>query len=246
MIDLHAARRRCAAIAMPWAVAACALAPSMAYAWDADYFRYMADSHMHKMMLDRIARTDAMSRQLKRGEGRGGAAPAGAQLALTTVDPAPAASFPARLASQYPQASRAEAERVFRELLQRYGQLEQRFGLEKGDVAGSVAAFIAGNYMAYRNSGFPDENFLPLVNQMRVVLGNNPEFQQASAQARQEMYEQMALVGMLMATGQMALARQPNPQALANMQSAAKGYLEQFLKTDADRVQLTAQGLSIR
>jgi hypothetical protein len=245
MIDLQAARRRCAA-AMLCAAAACGLVPSVAFGWDADYFRYMADSHMHKMMLDRIARTDAMSRQLKRGEGRGGSAPAGAQLAPTTVDPAPAASFPARLASQYPEASRAEAERVFRELLQRYGQLEQRFGLEKGDVAGSVAAFIAGNYMAYHNSGFPDENFLPLVNQMRVVLGNNAEFQQAGPQARQETYEQMALVGMLMATGQMALARQPDPRALANMRSAAKGYLEQFLKTDADRVRLTAQGLSIR
>jgi len=242
MMDLHAARRRCAA-AMLCAAAACGLAPSAAFGWDADYFRYMADSHMHKMMLDGIARSDAMARQLKRGEGRG--ASAGARPAPAVVDTSSVTSFPERLASQYPAASRAEAERVFRELLQRYGQLEQRFGLEKGDVAGSVAAFIAGNYMAYHNSGFPDENFLPLVNQMRTVLANNPEFQQASPQARQETYEQMALVGMLMATGQMALARQPNPQALANMQSAAKGYLEQFLKTDADRLQLTAQGLSI-
>lgn len=222
------------------------IVPVASFAWDADYFSYMADSHMHNMMLNRIARTDAMARQLKRGEGRGGTATAGADAGSTTIYPSSVGSFPTRLASQFPPASRPEAERVFRELLQRYGQLEQQFGIARGDVAGAVAAFIAGNYIAYHNTSFPDANFLALVKQMRVVLGNNPDFQQASVQARQELYEQTALVGMLMATGQMALARQPNPQALANMQRAAKSYLEQFLKTDADRLQLTATGLTIR
>ena len=49
---------------------------------------------------------------------------------------------------------------------------------------------------------------------------------------------------------QMALKENPHAanamQIAVNMRQAAKGYLEQFLKTDADKVEITAQGLAIR
>lgn len=77
--------------------------------------------------------------------------------------------------------------------------------------------------MAYRDVDVSDQNFLPLVNQMRQVLASNADFAHASNAGKQE-YEQVA----------------------HNMQRAAKGYLEQFLKTDADRVQLTESGLVLR
>ena len=54
------------------------------------------------------------------------------------------------------------------------------------------------------------------------------------------MYEQMAILGTLMALTRDALKQQPNPEL------AAKGYLESFLKTSADRVNLTAQGLELK
>src|SRR5207245_4955469 len=118
--------------------------------------------------------------------------------------------------------------------------------IPKFDVAGAVAAFLAGNYMAYRNVDFPDENFKPLVSQMRSIISSNPEFVHASVMEKQEMYEQMAIFGMFMATTQMALKEKPNAQTSNSMRQAAKGYLEQFLKTDADKVEITAQGLVIR
>jgi hypothetical protein len=155
-------------------------------------------------------------------------------------------AFASKLSSSYPAANRAEAERVFRELLKGYGKIERQFGISRHDVAGSVAAFIAGSYMGYRNTDFPDENFKPLVTQMRQILGTNPDFANASNAEKQEMYEQMAIIGMFMAGTQMALKEKPNPQIAANMKQAAKGYLEQFLKTDAERVQITAQGLVLR
>jgi hypothetical protein len=100
--------------------------------------------------------------------------------------------------------------------------------------------------MAYRNVDFPDEHFKPLVAQMRQIIGSNPDFAKASNAEKQEMYEQMAILGMFMANTQMALKEKPNAQIAANMRQAAKGYLEQFLKTDADRVQITAQGLVLK
>jgi hypothetical protein len=100
--------------------------------------------------------------------------------------------------------------------------------------------------MAYRDVDFPDERFPPLVRQIRNVIQSQPEFAKATAIQKQEMYEQMAIIGMFMATTRMALQERPNPQLTANLRQAAKGYLEQFLKADADKVQITEQGLMIR
>jgi hypothetical protein len=151
-----------------------------------------------------------------------------------------------QMASRYPAEKRREASQTFSRLLEGYHQIEQQFGVPRYDTAGSVAAFIAGSYMAYRDVDFPDENFKPLVEQMRTIIAANPDFAKASDATKQEMYEQMAILGTLMATTQMALKQNPQPQAAANLRQAAKGYLEQFLKTDADKVLITAQGLVIR
>ncbi|MFN6997539.1 MAG: DUF6683 family protein, partial [Aquincola tertiaricarbonis] len=136
------------------------------------------------------------------------------------------------------------------QLLSGYQQIERQFDIPRNDVAGAVAALLAGSWMAYRNADFPDENFTPLVRQMRGVIARNPDFAAADAQQKQEMYEQLAILGMLTATTQMALKENPGtPDAQriqANLREAGKGYLEQFLKTDADRVQLTSQGLELR
>jgi hypothetical protein len=81
---------------------------------------------------------------------------------------------------------------------------------------------------------------------MRVVVNGNPAFTRASPSARREMYEQMAILGMFMASTQMALKQQPDAAVAARMKRAAKGNLERFLGADADRVQITAAGLLIR
>lgn len=154
---------------------------------------------------------------------------------------------PARaLASAYPPDQRAKAESLFKELLSGYHKLESQLGIPRNDVGGAVAAFLTGSYAAYRNADVPDENFLPLVNQMRQVLASNADFARASDAEKQDIYEQMAILGTYMALTRLALKEQPNAQVARNMQRAAKGYLEQFLKTDADRVQLTDNGLVLR
>jgi hypothetical protein len=151
-----------------------------------------------------------------------------------------------RLASRYPAEKRTEASQTYSRLLEVYHQIEQQFGVLRYDTAGSVAAFIAGSYMAYRNVDFPAQGFKPLVEQMRTAIAANPDFAKASDATKQEMHEQMAILGTLMATTQMALKQNPQSQASANLRRAAKGHLEQFLKIDADKVELTAQGLMIR
>ena len=74
---------------------------------------------------------------------------------------------PRRLALSYPEASRARAEQFFGQTLAGYHDIEAKFGLRKYDIAGAIATFVAGNYIAYRDEPFPDAHFKPLVQQMR-------------------------------------------------------------------------------
>jgi hypothetical protein len=168
-----------------------------------------------------------------------------APLTVQAVSPS-ASPMPAKLASAYPAQARPQAEQVFRELLASYPKVEQQFNIPRNDLGGSVAVFLAGSYAAYRNTDLPDDHIHALVTQMRQVIGSDPAIAKASSAEKQEMYAQMAILGMFMTSTTMALHQNPNPLIAANMKQAAKGYLEQFLKTDADRVQITAQGLVLR
>jgi hypothetical protein len=173
----------------------------------------------------------------------------GATTSVPTIfTPAAANKEPgiAKLASAYPAASRAQVQQTLHELLAGYRQIEQKFDVQRNDVSGAVAAFIVGSYMAYRDVDLPDEHFKPLVEQMRQVLAAEPAFAKATNAQKQELYEQMATLGMLMAATQEGLKQQPNEQLAAAMRKAAKSYLEEFLKVDAAKVSLTAQGLVIR
>lgn len=150
------------------------------------------------------------------------------------------------MAQSYPETSRAQAEELFEQLLSGFKQIESQFGLPGNDVATAAAAFLVGNYSVYRNTPVPDEHFVPLVEQMRQIIGTTPAFAQTSAVAKQETYEQLAILGMFMATIQIALNQQPDAELDANAQQAAADYLRTFLGTDPDRIRLSANGLEIQ
>lgn len=181
-----------------------------------------------------------------RESGRDSATASKSSRRSTQFSPAGTSSALDRLVYAYPQASRSSIRATFEQLLDGYAKIEQQFNVPRNDVAGAVAAFIAGSYMAYHDVDFPDEHFKPLVMQIHRTISVDPQFAKASNAEKQELYEQMAIVGMFLATTQMALKVKPNPQVAAAMKQAAKGYLEQFLKTDADRVEISGHGLVLR
>jgi Family of unknown function (DUF6683) len=127
-----------------------------------------------------------------------------------------------------------------------YPKIEAQFGIPPKDVAGATAALIAGSYMAYRDVDLPDENFKALVAQMRQIIGGNAGFLSASTAQKQEWYEEMAIVGTSLALTREEWKSKPDAQTKARTREVAKGYLEQFLKIDADRVEITSAGLVLR
>lgn len=153
---------------------------------------------------------------------------------------------PAELAAAYPAAQRAQIEQAFRELLAGWPKMERQFGIPRDDMAGAVAALIAGSWMALHGSDFPDAHFKPLVQQMRGILAASPGFREAPSDEKRATFDRMVILGTFMATVQMAQKRQPDERIAASARDAARGYLEQFLQTEAGRIELGAQGLRLR
>lgn len=156
------------------------------------------------------------------------------------------ASNARQLAMAVPPERREQMARVYVESFETWRRLERKLGLPPDDVAGAIAAFIAGNYMAYRNVEVPDETYLHLVEQMRGALSGSRAFATASASDKRRLYEQMAMVGTFMALARMTFQRQPNPQAEQNFRDSAAANLEAALKVPAEQVRITDQGLTLQ
>lgn len=238
-------RRRLRNLFGVWALTLCG--PAMAQwlgadyaATGAQYSSFVASSFVNQSIVN--------GAMLKNSEATRSASKRDSQDATSTLAPRalPPGATSHELAARYPAAQRGQIERAFNEAFAGYHNLEAKFGIPRHDVAGAVAAFVAGNYMAYRDVDFPDEQFLPLVAQLRSVLASNPVFTRASAADKRQLYEQMAIVGTFMAVTREAFKRNPNPQAERNFRQAAQANLEQFLKTDANRLQISDSGLVIR
>lgn len=151
----------------------------------------------------------------------------------------------AKLAAAYPINARAEVERVFGMLLSTYPQVEQKLGMPANELGGAVALFVVTSLQAYQGRDVEIEQFKTVAAQMRAALSTNAAIAEAPDADKQDVYEQLAILGMFLDGVHEQLKKTPNPQVAANMKQAAKGYLEQFLKTDADALTLTAQGLKI-
>lgn len=151
----------------------------------------------------------------------------------------------AKLAAHYPPAQQAQAQALFEELLRRYAQVEAQFGIPRGDLGGALAALLAGSWMGLHDAPFPDRYFPPVVTQMRALLAAQPGLQDAPEVDRREMYEQLAILGMLMASTQMALQQQPDAATQERLRQASLGYLQQFFKADAERLSFGPDGLRL-
>lgn len=149
------------------------------------------------------------------------------------------------LTQQLPAAQREPATRAYVQAFQGYRQLERKLGLQSDDLAGAVAAFIAGNYMALNNVDLPDPHFQQLAAQLRQSLPRNPGYARLSAEAKRKLYEQTAMVGIFMAVARLSFRQKPDPAAERNYRESARANLELALQTPAEQVRIDAQGLHL-
>ncbi len=233
--------------ALPWLLALCAGGTARA-----DFDPYRGYVELPQILAPMILGNQANEnlRLINKHYANGGKASAAGKSPSVTLAPAAAKpSGPRLLAARYPTEQRPQIERAFAQSLSTYQQLEAKLAIPKGDVAGAVSAFLAGNYMAYHDKTVPDPDFKRLVEQMRGVLGSSAPFNRSSPTQKREMYEQWAIVGTFMATGREEIKRGStgmDAAAQGRFRQAAKANLESFLQTTVDRIHLGERGLALR
>jgi len=151
-----------------------------------------------------------------------------------------------RLAEHYPASQRAEVRALFEQLLRRHASLEDQFGIPHGDLGAAMATMIAGSWMGFHNTSFPDRNFMPLVEQMRAVLASQPGLMESPEADQRDMYDQMAIIGMMLAGTQMGSEHRTDAATTEKMCDAAKGYLQELFKVPADRITIAKNGVAMR
>ena len=181
------------------------------------------------------------------------ASPKAGSTPRATVDGLTLARSPAQvdanarqLATAFPPAQQAQMAKSYVQAFDVYRQLEGKLGVPANDVAGAVAAYIAGNYMALRNVEVPDAHYQSLVTQMRETLTTQARFVNAPAASKRQMYEQLAMVGTFMAVARQAFVQNPNPSSEQNFRNAARANLEAVLKQPVDDLQIGPAGLSLK
>lgn len=147
-------------------------------------------------------------------------------------------------------ADKRQAQALYGRCLQHYRQqvqprLESDVGSADADDVGIAAAFfVLANLGAYSDTE-PDPATLPAVErQLRSLLARTTAWQQLDTAAQQSLFEQLALLGVLMNESRVA-ARQQGPAARAHLAQAASGYLQTLLGLSPERLSASVQGLSV-
>jgi hypothetical protein len=168
-----------------------------------------------------------------------------ADRAALTVKAAKRPIAPARLANDHPPgAARTQARELYERCLAHYRTVVRVQDLASGvdDVGAAVAAFVAANLSALHGAPVTPEILLRLERQLSGVVRVGSAWDGAPARERQAYFEQMALLAVLVSECAKQAPLQ-GPAAVANVQLAARGYLQQLIGLNPDHLTLGPTGL---
>jgi hypothetical protein len=164
--------------------------------------------------------------------------------ALQFISTPRATAIPA-MAAAYPAARRDEVSAVFRQLLGKFGGIEQMFGQPRNDLPTALALYVATSYEAVTGVEVKPDQARPLIAQMRTLLQSGTGIASAPDAEKQKLYEMFAVTGMFLATAGLELKQKPDPVAGARLKASGRANLAR-LGLDPDRMRFGAQGLSSR
>lgn len=169
-----------------------------------------------------------------------------ADVAPVLVEPAATPTAPALLASRHPggPAAQRQAKALYSRCLSHYRQTVRQ-GQPQDDIGHAAAWFVCANLAALHQTAVSVEQIASVERQLRRLIAGHAGWKTAPLADRQSLFEQLATLGVLVGETQ-AQARTQGPAALANVQRAARGYLQQLLGVDADALQVSDHGLGAR
>jgi len=168
------------------------------------------------------------------------------------VTPAAQPIAPARLAATHPGGpkARAEAQQLYLKCLRYYRSQVQPVATRQApavpdtdEVSTAAAYFALANLACLQPHLQPDEQQLALVaRQLRRLIGSSEAWTQANEAGRQLLFEQFAIIGVLINESRVQAATQ-GAAAQLNLQRAARNYLVQMLGLDPDLLAVGTEGL---
>jgi len=154
------------------------------------------------------------------------------------------ASNAVQLSKVFPAAHQEPMRKAYLQSKEVYVQLEQRLGWPRHDVAGAVAAFVAGNYMVLRGVELSDADTQALAEQLAAKPELSARLGAQTMQALRSLYEQCAMVGTFMALAQLSQKATPQPAAQQkHLRDSARANLQLVLGRDPERLRLGPQGM---
>ncbi len=191
----------------------------------------------------RQALTDALSDAPDALDEAAGAPPA------LAVERAAAAIGPMQLASAHPGGARErrQAQAMYERCLTHYRRVMRARDAARrtDDAAAAAACFVAANLEALHDVHATPQMLARLERQLGGVMRRSSAWAAARLHDRQSYVEQLAILAVLV--GEMAgLAALQGPAAVANVQRAARGYLQRFLGLNPDHLTLGDDGLGFR
>lgn len=154
----------------------------------------------------------------------------------------------AALTKTLPKDQAEAGQAAYKQAFEYHEQVIGKFNLPSGDLGVALASSIAGAWMAYNNKPFPDQFYVPLVNQMRQLLSNSgPGLQSLPATQRAAMYESLAVAGMILASSQITWQRNPSAAGAdalrARMRTEGGQTLTRMLQMPPDKVGIGPSGI---
>lgn len=187
----------------------------------------------------RPALADALAR-------RGSDAP---QTAASTVQRARMPIAPALLASAHPGGAiaRQTMHALYERCLAHYRAVIRAHDADAGvdDVGAAAAQFVVANMQALHGIPVTPPMQLRLQRQLAAIVAASRAWAVASTRDRQLYVEKLAILAVLIEQTS-AQAGLQGPAAVANVRRAARGYLQEFLGLDPDRLTLGSDGLVSR
>jgi hypothetical protein len=150
------------------------------------------------------------------------------------------------LAARFPAAQRPQMEQTFRRCMDTYAQLEKKLGLPERDMAGSLAAFLVGNYMVLNDADVSDNAFRAVARQLRDQGSMQAALRRIDAAHLRNLYEQTAMMGTFMALAhKSAQQNPPPPEAASRIRDTARANLEAVLRMNPARLSISDAGFSV-
>jgi hypothetical protein len=145
--------------------------------------------------------------------------------------------MPKVLAASFEPARRADTEKFYAQLLDRFDGIADGLQVPRRDVAVAAALYVGSAYSVYRGTPLSDAAFKALVEQMRQVLAATPAFARAPLSQKQDMYEGLAIVGLALAV--------TAGSGDASARELARASLQAFVVGGADAIAIDDRGIRI-